>query len=52
MDTCKHCGEQIKHFYGRLWHAHEGKPPFPQYCRTQYDAKGEPLPGVLHEPSL
>jgi hypothetical protein len=39
LNTCKHCGDTIKHASGRLWHT---QPPgvFPQYCRTRQNEDG------------
>jgi hypothetical protein len=48
--VCKHCGSQIKHAMGRLWHE-VGAQVFPQYCPTVYtDDDGTPMPSQLHEP--
>jgi hypothetical protein len=45
MATCKHCGNPIKHYSGRLWHC--SSVVFPQYCRTTASNLGS----QLHEPS-
>ena len=38
MQKCKHCGVEIKHFHGPLWHDNE--KIFPQYCQSKYDENG------------
>ena len=42
---CKHCGRNIKHYTGRLWHE-VGAKIFPQYC-VNFSGYAE----QLHEPT-
>jgi hypothetical protein len=46
-DACKHCGQQITHYSGRLWHQ-IGARVFPQYCAHLKDGAGE---SYMHEPA-
>lgn len=41
---CRHCGQVINHYSGRLWHE-EGALVFPQYCRAEPGHESQ-----LHEP--
>lgn len=44
---CIHCGKDIKHFDGRLWH--DDGLIFPQYCSSD-SIKGDGHSEGLHEP--
>lgn len=48
--VCKHCGEEIRHFLGNLYHTNS--PIFPQYCRNTVNPDGTTKYGGLHEPIL
>jgi hypothetical protein len=45
VSKCKHCGKEITHFDGRLWH--DAVMIFPQYCPT---VANNPTEEGLHEP--